>query len=133
MFKTFLPPQLMKDIAQASTEYKRTDTKTPAALAYSSDDIYRFILVNLLMGLNIKPNLREYWYGMDPVKSVIDFMSYSEFTRLATHIHCVNTAIFTDAEKAAKSNLNSFWQLGTFPADLSDLLNSPSSDLLVEI
>ena len=38
MFKAFFPPALVTGIAEASTEYKRTVTKTPTAKAYTNDD-----------------------------------------------------------------------------------------------
>ena len=116
VFKLFIPEPVLTVLSNASTAYAFADTlhKSNTKYIYTNDDIMHFFLINIHMGHNIKPSIRDYWYGEGASKQVQRLMTYRTYVRTAKHMHAVQTNLYSPAERAAKSSTNSFWGLGEF-------------------
>ena len=114
IFKLFVTDNILKSVADASTAYASHSTET----TYEPHDVMRFILVNILMGHDIKPTIRDYWNGDNPCLAVRLLMPYRSYIKACKEFHMVDTSSFSALEKVVKTSVDSFWQLG----DLSDAL-----------
>ena len=89
--------------------------------AFQSKDILRFLLVNLMFGHSIRPATKDYWYGDSPYTPITRCMPFAMFKSLSADLHVLDTARVPAADKAERSALNCFWQLGDFLEDMSTL------------
>ena len=145
VFRSFLPQSLTAVIAAASTAYVHATT-TPAQRrkmttmfhdgVLSDAHILCFVAALFIMGEKKLPNKHMYWekYHTD-ARLMVLFPTYGDFSFMARRLHFVDTSAISAAEQQARNKKDSFWKLGDFPAELSELFRHfrvPLSELTID-
>ena len=134
IFKCLLPDSILSSLAAASTAFSHARRKNP--YTYSTEDVRNWILVNMMMGIVILPEVDMYWRGPLAQPAVIAiFPNNRKWRALCVDLHAVDTSVVPPAQQAQKNKQDSFWKLGDFLPVMSEIFSKhrlPTKDLTID-
>ena len=137
IFQLFFTPELVASIRDETNKYAREVIPPEKLLKWMDvgvEDIYAYLGFNILMGLNPKPSINDYW-RKDPLyhySPISDRISRDRYLEIHRHLHFVSNSTLAPRSDPNYDRLGKARPLLNYLSERFKSVYNPSKELAVD-